>query len=37
MDKGRVAEVGSHDELIAIGGRYATMWQAFDSQSAQLQ
>ncbi|HEX3874912.1 MAG TPA: ATP-binding cassette domain-containing protein, partial [Solirubrobacteraceae bacterium] len=26
---GRVAEVGSHDELVARGGRYASMWEAF--------
>jgi ATP-binding cassette subfamily B protein len=27
---GEVAEVGSHDELIARGGRYASMWEAFE-------
>src|SRR3546814_14923972 len=26
MDKGRLAEVGSHDELIAKGGLYAALW-----------
>jgi ATP-binding cassette subfamily B protein len=26
---GRVVEVGSHDELVARGGRYASMWEAF--------
>jgi ATP-binding cassette subfamily B protein len=26
---GRVAEVGSHDELVGRGGRYASMWEAF--------
>jgi ATP-binding cassette, subfamily B, bacterial len=26
---GRVAEVGSHDELVERGGRYASIWQAF--------
>lgn len=26
MDEGRVAEQGSHDELIAAGGLYARMW-----------
>jgi ATP-binding cassette subfamily B protein len=30
LDHGRVAEVGSHDELLAAGGRYASMWQAFE-------
>jgi ATP-binding cassette subfamily B protein len=29
LDHGAVAEVGSHDELIAAGGRYAAMWEAF--------
>jgi ATP-binding cassette subfamily B protein len=28
---GQVAEVGSHDELRALGGRYASMWDAFES------
>jgi ATP-binding cassette, subfamily B, bacterial len=27
---GRVAEVGSHDELLAMRGRYAAMWEAFE-------
>jgi ATP-binding cassette, subfamily B, bacterial len=26
---GRVAEVGTHDELARAGGRYASMWEAF--------
>ena len=30
LDHGSVAEVGTHDELIAAGGRYAAMWQAFE-------
>jgi ATP-binding cassette, subfamily B, bacterial len=29
VDRGRVAEVGSHDELLARGGRYAQLWGAF--------
>jgi ATP-binding cassette subfamily B protein len=31
LDRGTVAETGSHDELIAAGGRYAAMWRAFDA------
>lgn len=27
MDHGRIAEIGSHDELIAAGGRYARLWR----------
>jgi ATP-binding cassette subfamily B protein len=30
LARGRVAEVGSHDELLARDGRYASMWQAFE-------
>ncbi|HSF91555.1 MAG TPA: hypothetical protein VLA51_05045, partial [Paracoccaceae bacterium] len=26
LEKGRVAEEGTHDELLAKGGRYAAMW-----------
>lgn len=29
MAHGRVAEDGTHDELLARGGRYATLWKAF--------
>ncbi|MCX4823248.1 ABC transporter ATP-binding protein/permease [Streptomyces sp. NBC_01142] len=29
MDAGRVAEDGTHDELLALGGRYATLWRTF--------
>ncbi len=30
LHRGRVAEVGSHDELLALRGRYAEMWEAFE-------
>jgi ATP-binding cassette subfamily B protein len=29
MDHGRVAEDGTHDDLLARGGRYAALWQTF--------
>ncbi|MFJ3499726.1 ABC transporter ATP-binding protein [Streptomyces sp. NPDC090135] len=29
MDHGRVAEDGTHDELLALGGRYAKLWSTF--------
>jgi len=30
LDSGRVVEVGTHDELIALEGSYASMWEAFE-------
>jgi ATP-binding cassette subfamily B protein len=30
LDSGRVAELGTHEELLALEGRYASMWEAFD-------
>lgn len=29
LDGGRVVETGTHDELVAAGGRYATLWAAW--------
>ena len=33
MDGGRVAEVGTHDELLAGGGLYAALWAAFTGEA----
>jgi ATP-binding cassette subfamily B protein len=33
LEHGRVVELGSHDELIALGGRYRTM---FDLQASRF-
>jgi len=33
VDEGRIIEVGSHDELVAAGGRYAEMYETWVSQA----
>ena len=34
VDDGRVAELGSHDELLAAGGSYAALWHAWQADAA---
>jgi ATP-binding cassette subfamily B protein len=34
VDEGRIAELGTHDELIAHEGRYASLYAAWDSRAA---
>jgi ATP-binding cassette subfamily C protein len=31
LDQGRVVETGTHDELVATGGRYAALWSAWSA------
>jgi ATP-binding cassette subfamily C protein len=32
LSEGRVAESGTHAELVAAGGRYAALWSAWSSR-----
>jgi ATP-binding cassette subfamily B protein len=34
LDSGLIAETGTHEDLLAAGGRYASMWEAFETASA---
>ncbi|MGD6752361.1 ABC transporter ATP-binding protein [Streptomyces sp. BH105] len=36
MDHGRVAEDGTHDELLALNGKYATLWRTFLGEPAEV-
>lgn len=36
LEGGRVAETGTHAELIAAGGRYAALWAAWSSSRSEL-
>ncbi len=33
MDGGRIAEIGTHPDLVAAGGTYAELWEAFTGDS----
>jgi len=33
VDNGRVAEDGTHEELLQLGGKYAELWRTFSGQA----
>nr|WP_112280781.1 ABC transporter ATP-binding protein [Prauserella muralis] len=35
LDAGRIVETGTHDELVAAGGRYAALWEAWSDTRQQ--
>ena len=34
VEDGRIAELGSHDELVAAGGSYAALWESWNGGRA---
>jgi ABC-type multidrug transport system fused ATPase/permease subunit len=34
VDKARIVEVGSHNELVALGGKYAALARAWEKSHA---
>jgi ATP-binding cassette, subfamily B, bacterial len=35
VDEGRIVELGSHDQLVAAGGRYATMYRLWEEHAGE--
>jgi ABC-type multidrug transport system fused ATPase/permease subunit len=36
IEKGRIVETGSHDQLVQAGGRYQRLWGAFQRGDARV-